>query len=320
VTEHPGRFHEENPALAKQTGTVIEVHAARCVVDAGADEPLECRYRGRLAQGARKTQSLLVIGDRVRVEIDGADAVVAEVLPRENELSRQASRGRGVRHVFAANLDHALVLAAVAEPPLRTGFVDRCLASARVFDIDPIIALNKVDLLDAASREDVDAVARVYREAGFPCDLVSVATGEGIAALAGRLRGRTTVLVGQSGVGKTSLLNRLLPGSERRTAQVSEATGKGMHTTTSSRLFPLEGGGFLADTPGVRAFALEAMDPLQIALAYPEFEPFVASCRFRPCTHVHEPTCAVRAAVEAGEIATWRYETYVRIVEATEPS
>lgn len=295
------------------------MHAARCLVEVQGEAPVDCRYRGRLGRGGeRRAQALVVVGDRVRIEGAGSDAVVVEVLPRRNELARMASRGRGVTHVFAANVDHAVVVASVASPPLRTGFVDRCLAAARFNDIDPVIVLNKVDLVAGPARDRVEEVRDVYERAGFPCFLVSVTCGEGLDGLFDLVRDRTSSVLGQSGVGKTSLLNALIPDLDLRIGDVSTSSGKGMHTTTGSRLFRLPTGGFIVDTPGVRAFALETMEPVQIALAYPEFEPYATQCKFGACTHVHEPKCAVRDAVEAGEIVDWRYDTYVRIVRSSD--
>jgi ribosome biogenesis GTPase len=302
--------------LTFHEGTVIEVHSARCVVDSGDGEAIECRYKKRLGQTDRKAQALVVVGDRVRYEPDGAAGVVFEVLPRRNALTRRASRGRAVTQIFAANVDHAVIVAAVAEPPLRIGFIDRCLASALVYDVAPIVVLNKADLLDEESRPRVESIRDVYKAAGFPTFLVSIARHEGLASLVATLVTRTSVVIGQSGVGKTTLLNALLPGLSQRTRSVSHATGKGMHTTTGSRLFRLPGGGFVVDTPGVRAFGLEPMEAVQIALAYPEFHAHVGDCRFSACTHLHEPGCAVRAAVDAGVVAGWRYATYARIVQS----
>lgn len=292
------------------------MHAARCVVETQGLEPVTCRYRGRLGRGSRKAQALVVVGDRVRYQPAGEEGVVVEVLPRRTELARMASKGRGVTHVFAANVDRVVVVASVVSPPLRTGFIDRCLAAAQYSNISPIVVLNKVDLLTPPARAEIDEVRDVYAGVGFPCLLVSVLRDEGLTALGARLAGQTSAVLGQSGVGKTSLLNALIPGLELRTGEISASTGKGIHTTTRSRLFRLPGGGFVVDTPGVRAFGLEVMEPVEIALAYPEFAPHVSDCRFAACTHVHEPRCAVRAAVEAGEIVRWRYETYVRIVRA----
>jgi len=250
----------------------------------------------------------------VRVEIDGEEGVINEILPRDNELARAIPGRQGLRHVFAANLDRVVVVASVLDPPLRTGFIDRCLAASHLNEIPGMIVINKIDLAAGVVESDVDAIVGVYRAAGLECLRVSVAEGTGLTALTDALRDRTSLVVGQSGVGKSSLINAIEPGLDLRVASVSEASGKGRHTTTASRLIRLGIGGYVVDTPGVRSFGLEPMDSPQVLLAYPEFAPYISSCRFSACTHVHEPGCGVREALGEGAITGWRYDNYVRII------
>lgn len=300
------------------TGVVVEVHAARCRVAGPQGEIVDCTYRKRLGRGRRRETNVLVVGDHVRVELDDEDVggVVEEVLPRRNSLGRKATKRTGIRHVFAANLDQVLVVVAVRQPLLRTGFVDRCLAAAHGDDIPGVVVLNKVDLLSPSDRTEIEAVAADYVAATIPCLLVSVATGEGVDLIGGRLQGRVSAVVGPSGAGKSSLINAVQPGLRLRTGDISTHSAKGTHTTTASRLLPLDGGGHVVDTPGVRAFGLEEMGPPEILLAYPEFQPFVGACKFSACSHDHEPRCAVRAAAEAGSVPLWRYENYLRILHS----
>jgi len=297
-------------------GVVIEVHAARCRVQGPDGDAIECTYRKRLGRGRRRETNVLVVGDHVRYARTDDGGVVEEVLPRRNALGRKATKRTNMRHVFAANLDQALVVVAVRQPLLRTGFVDRCLAAAHRDDIPGVVVLNKVDLLEPDEHAEIDAVAEVYGSAGIPCHRVSVARGIGVDAIGARLRGRVSVVVGPSGAGKSSLINAIQPGLRLRTGEVSGSSAKGIHTTTSSRLLPLDGGGHVVDTPGVRAFGLEEMDPPEILLAYPELAAHAPDCKFSACTHDHEPGCAVRAAAEAGEVPRWRYQNYVRILHS----
>lgn len=302
--------------MSPLTGVVIEVHAARCRVQGDDGEAVDCTYRKRLGRGRRRETNVLVVGDHVRYALTDDGGVVEEVLPRRNALGRKATKRTNMRHVFAANLDQALIVVAVRQPLLRTGFVDRCLAAAHRDDIAGVVVLNKIDLLDEAGRAEVDAVATVYAEAGIPIHRVSVVDGIGVDAVRDRLRGQVSVVVGPSGAGKSSLINAVQPGLRLRTGEVSESSAKGIHTTTSSRLLPLDGGGHVVDTPGVRAFGLEEMDPPDILLAYPELAAYAPDCRFSACSHDHEPACAIRAAAEAGAVPGWRYENYLRILHS----
>ncbi len=295
------------------TGRVTEVHAARCKVLVEG-RTVECRIRGRLALARRKERTILVVGDQVRLDLAGDDSVVTEVLPRSGELSRVPGRGRAIRHVLAANVDRVIVVAAAKRPALRTGFVDRCLAAAHVSDIPGCLCINKMDLLSDDESAVIDDVAAVYDGGGIPCRTTSATTGAGIDGLRELLVDRTSVFVGQSGVGKSTLLNTINPDLRLKTGGISEATLKGRHTTSASRLLDLGDGAFVVDTPGMRSFGLDEMTPAQVLLAYPEFAPYVPSCHFSACSHVHEPECAIRDAVEAGELAEWRYDNYCRII------
>jgi ribosome biogenesis GTPase len=294
---------------------VVEVHPSRCHVRVG-DEVIPCRRRKRLAHGPRVERNVLVVGDRVRVERMGGEGVVTEVLERASELIRSVPGRPRHRQVIAANVDQVLIVSATRRPTIRTGLIDRCIAAARVSDLPAVVCINKTDLVTGRRRAEIEAIAGTYRSAGFDCLMMSAIKHEGLDALACRFRGRTSVLVGHSGVGKSAILNAIQPGWRLRVGEVSGATLKGRHTTTGSRLLSLDSGGFVVDTPGVRSFGLEEMAPAQILLGYPEFARYATSCRFNPCAHTHEPDCAVRGAVAAREIAEWRYDNYRRIVDS----
>lgn len=258
---------------------------------------------------------MLAVGDRVELD-DTEHARIAAVLPRRNELARVSGTRPVVRHVFAANVDRAVVVASWRRPPLRTGFVDRCVAAALAADIAVSIVLNKSDLAAPEERTGPDAPGNVYRAVGFDVLETAVSEAAGIDALSERLRAGTSILVGQSGVGKSSLLNAIQPGLALETGTVSEASNKGRHTTTHSRLIELAAGGAVVDSPGVRSFGLEPLTLPQLLLAYPELAALGAACRFSGCTHVHEPDCRVREAADSGEVVAWRYDNYVRILES----
>lgn len=285
----------------------VELHPGGTVVEAS--------LRGRLKQEQR-TGDAVVAGDRVTVreQEDGGHTIEA-VEERSSELARRApgrGRYRGAK-VMVANVDQLVAVFAVAEPAPRLRMVDRFLVLAEANRIDALVVVNKIDRAGAPER----SIFEVYRSVGYPVLFTSVTTGAGVPELEDRLCGRTSVLAGPSGVGKSSLLNAIEPGLGLRTGAVSDAVrkgGKGRHTTVSSRLIPLPCGGYVADTPGLRELGLWGIEPGELDLYFPEMADHLTRCRFAgSCTHTHEPGCAVRDAVEAGEIPAARYESYAAL-------
>lgn len=247
-------------------------------------------------------------GDRVRTVVDRGRRVVVGVLPRRGYLSRL----RGDREqILVANLDRVVIVGAAAHPRFRPRLVDRVIVAAERARFEPVVVINKIDL--AEDRAPFEAKVALYRGLGYPALLASVTTGEGVAELRALLRGVRSCAVGPSGVGKSSLLNAVEPGLGVRTAPVSDRWGKGVHTTTGTTLHPLSFGGFFADTPGVRNFAVAGLLPSEVAVFFRDFQPFIDACRFNSCTHDHEPECAVRRAVVEGGLSFERYESYLRI-------
>ncbi len=255
-----------------------------------------------------------VVGDEVRyVATDGPPRAVA-LLPRRSMLARPDPGHAHRQLVLAANVDVALIVVAVADPPLRPGLIDRCLVALHRGGVPPAVCANKVDLLDAAGRREVDVRLAPYRELGVPVLACSADTGEGIDALRALVAGKTVVLLGHSGVGKSSLANALDPDGGRRTGAVRDHDGRGRHTTTASSLRQLADGTRLIDTPGVRAFGLDAPSRDDLDAAFAEFAPFAARCRFRDCTHASEPDCGVHAAVAAGLLSPARVASFGRLL------
>jgi ribosome biogenesis GTPase len=260
----------------------------------------------------------VVVGDHVAVrDLGDGEGVIEEILPRRNELARTAAGGTGLKHVLAANLDLVLLAMSLHEPPLNRARLDRYLLAAEQSEIPPLILITKLDL---GTLEQAEEAVGIYSRIGYTVVLTSSKSGHGIERLRDLLVGRVSAIVGPSGVGKSSLLNTLQPGLGLKLAAISSATGKGMHTTTVAELIPLESGGYLADTPGLRELAPWNLSAEDLPLLFPEMRPYLDSCRFAHCTHVHEPGCAVRQAVEAGEIELLRYRTYVKFrTEEIEP-
>jgi ribosome biogenesis GTPase len=261
----------------------------------------------------------VAIGDRVRFVESSGDTehrgMIVEVLPRHNQLSRLAAGPKPIEQVIAANVDQVVAVFSVRQPKPKWALLDRYLAAAEAAGVPAVICVTKVDLARDGDRADM-AIFATYEHLGYRTLLTSAVTGEGIEPFARTIGGRVSVLIGKSGVGKTSLLNTVQPGLGLRVKEVSQATGKGRHTTSHLEMFPLDSGGGVVDTPGMREFGLWH-DPAEGGLAslFVEMRPYIGTCRFRlDCSHSHEPGCAIKDAVQAGEITELRYRNYLRIL------
>ncbi|HET90952.1 MAG TPA: ribosome small subunit-dependent GTPase A [Chloroflexi bacterium] len=293
-----------------------------------SDGDFVCQVRGRLKQ-ERLDTDLVAAGDRVRISLieeEEGVGMIEEIAERTRALARLAPppHGRGSRRwdrsgylsereqVIVANPDQAIFVLSCAEPPPRLRLLDRLLVGAELQRIPAIICANKIDLV---SREETDDLFGIYPTIGYPVLYTSAVTGAGVDDLRDVLRGRVSALIGPSGVGKTSLLNHMQPGLGLRVQEVSQATTKGRHTTVVPQLIPLDVGGWVADTPGIRTLAFFDVDPEELDAYFPDIAPLVAGCRFSDCTHAVEPGCAVMEAVELGKVSEHRYESYVRLRE-----
>ena len=251
-------------------------------------------------------------GDRVLVTpLSGGEGVIEEVLPRRTVLARSRRERRG-EHIMLANPDHAVLVFAVREPAPHFGLLDRYLALCEQTGVDVTLCLNKLDL---GVPEEVEAARRLYEGLGYTVLLTSARSGDGLDALRERLRGRTSLLTGPSGVGKSSIVNALLPEARQRIADISEATGKGRHTTTGVRLLPLEGGGWLADSAGIRELALWNVPSDELARTFRELRPYVGQCEYEDCEHgTNETGCALRRALAEGAITPERFASFERLL------
>ena len=279
-------------------------------------ETVRCRIRGRLRLKGVRSTNPVVVGDEVACEADeGGDYVIADILPRRNYVIRRASNLSKESHIIAANVDQALLMASLRSPETPTEFVDRFLVTCEAYKVPAAILLSKIDLQDA---EAVAEFRAVYEGAGYRVLEVSVREGRGVEEVRELLAGRTTLVSGNSGVGKSTLIQAIDPSLDIRTGEISESHHKGRHTTTFSTMYPLAGGGAVIDTPGIKGFGLIDIDEAELWHYFPEMMRVAPACRFYNCTHTHEPGCAVTEAVKAGEIAWPRYESYLKIRDEDE--
>ena len=277
---------------------------------------VRCRIRGRLRLKGVRSTNPVVVGDEVACEADeGGDYVIADILPRRNYVIRRASNLSKESHIIAANVDQALLMASLRSPETPTEFVDRFLVTCEAYKVPVTILLSKLDLQDA---EAVAEFRAVYEGAGYRVLEVSVREGRGVEEVRELLAGRTTLVSGNSGVGKSTLIQAIDPSLDIRTGEISESHHKGRHTTTFSTMYPLAGGGAVIDTPGIKGFGLIDIDEAELWHYFPEMMRVAPACRFYNCTHTHEPGCAVTEAVKAGEIAWPRYESYLKIRDEDE--
>jgi len=273
-----------------------------------------CSLRGRLRQVLHETHNPIAVGDRVRFSrIGGEEGVIEELLGRRNRISRPTKWGTIKERVIVSNVDQIVVVVSVKSPVLKTGLIDRMLLVAEREQLRGIICINKCDLSPPGG---LDEVAGLYRRLRYGVHIVSAQTGEGVAEFQRVLTGKFSVLLGQSGVGKSSLLNRLQPGLGLKVREISAYSNKGKHTTSYVSAVHCDFGAMIADTPGFRDFGLWGIRQEEVESLFREFRRYAGECKFNPCSHLHEPSCAVRSALGRGRIAASRYDNYRRIYES----
>ena len=278
---------------------------------------LQCKVKGNFRLKGIRSTNPVAVGDRVTVDGEGW---ITDIDDRRNYIIRKSINLSKQSHIIAANVDQALLVVTVNYPQTSTTFIDRFLASAEAYRVPVILVFNKTDLLTADEAHYQQMLITLYQTVGYECRVISAETGEGVGELETLLPGKITLLSGNSGVGKSTLINRLVPGVNLRTAEISDAHNTGQHTTTFSEMIRLEGGGWVVDTPGIKGFGTFDMEPEELTSYFKEIFRFSQDCRFSNCTHTHEPGCAVLKALEDHYISQSRYQSYLSMLNDKDDS
>ena len=295
--------------VIKSTGSWIRVRLEDASV-------INCRLKGQFRIRDIRHTNPVAIGDRVIIETDRQydTGLITKILPRENYIIRKATKLSKVSHIIAANIDQAYLIVTLAEPRTSTGFIDRFLVTAEGYFIPSSLVFNKLDIYDGKLIELQEELFRIYQKAGYQCYSVSATRKINLGPLKEALKGKINLFSGHSGSGKSELINALEPGLELRTGEISGIHLKGMHTTSFAEMHELKAGGFIIDTPGIREFGLIDFESSEIPRCFPEMDKLLPECQYKNCTHTHEPGCAVKAALETGQVSRLRYNNYLSIL------
>lgn len=296
--------------VIKSTGSWYEVRNADGIVSL-------CRLRGKIRLDGLRTTNPIAVGDKVLYEKENNKdtCVINTILPRNNVIIRKSVNLSKASHIIASNIDQAILVATIAHPRTSTGFIDRFLVTAEAYHIPVTIVFNKYDLYDEEQKDVVNALIKTFEEIGYQSFVVSAVTGYNCDRLRDVMKDKVNLFSGHSGVGKSALVNRLDANLNVRVGEISEVHEKGKHTTTFSQMFPLDFGGYIIDTPGIKEFGLYDMEKETLAQRFPEMRRMMHECKFTNCTHLHEPHCAIKKAVEDDLIADWRYIDYCNMME-----
>ena len=312
-------INSETQYIILDKGLVIRNTGSWYVVKTDSGLSVECKIKGNFRLKGIRSTNPVAVGDRVQISgTESGNSFITEIEDRKNYIIRRASNLSKQSHIIAANLDLCLLVVTVNYPETSTTFIDRFLASAEAYRVPVSIVFNKVDLYTEDELRYLEGLINLYNTIGYTCYKVSALTGEGIDEIRNLLKNRITLFSGHSGVGKSTLINSILPEQHQKTSEISAAHNKGMHTTTFSEMFPVEGNGYIIDTPGIKGFGTFDMKDEEVGHYFKEIFKFSAECKYGDCTHRHEPGCAVRQAVADHYISESRYASYLNILEDKE--
>lgn len=302
-------------------GLVVKNTGSWYTVRTNEGYDVESKIKGSFRLKGIRTTNPVAVGDRVEIEENReGTAFITAIEDRKNYIIRRASNLSKQAHIIAANVDQAMLIVTVNYPITTTIFIDRFLATAEAYRVPVKLVFNKIDRYDSDDKEYLQGLIQLYTTIGYPCSMLSAEREDGLEALKADLKGKITVLSGHSGVGKSTIINKLIPGISLRTGDISEYHNKGMHTTTFSEMVAMPEGGYLIDTPGIKGFGTIDMEEAEISHYFPEIFKISADCRFNNCTHRHEPGCAVLKAVSNHYISESRYRSYLSILDDKEES
>lgn len=297
-------------------GLVVKNTGSWYTVKTDDGKTVESKIKGNFRLKGIRSTNPVAVGDRVEIiRNQEGTAFITNIQERRNYIIRKSQNLSKQSHIIAANIDQAFLVVTINHPQTSTTFIDRFLASAEAYGVPVIIIFNKTDLLTPEERHYLELMMTLYDTVGYRCEAISAERGDGVANLLEFLKDKTTLLSGNSGVGKSTLINRILPGVNLRTAEISDSHNTGMHTTTFSEMLELPVGGYIIDTPGIKGFGTFDMKPEEITSYFKEIFQFSKDCRFNNCTHTHEPGCAVQKAVEEHYIAPSRYQSYLSMLD-----
>jgi len=278
-------------------------------------EEMECTIRGKFRTQGLRTTSPVSVGDHVEIDLEqGGIGVITRIEERKNYIIRKSVNLSKEAHIVASNIDQAILLITLKAPDTSFGFADRFLVTAEAYGIPVKMVFNKMDFYDEKTLLKLQKWIEIYEPIGYPCYKISAETGEGVDAVVELMKDKVTLISGHSGAGKSTLVNRIEPGLDLKTSEVSESHNKGKHTTTFAEMFPLSIGGFIIDTPGIKGFGLVDMQKEKLSHYFPEMFKLLSECKFHNCQHLNEPGCAVKKAMEVGEIAESRYKSYLSLL------
>lgn len=297
-------------------GLVIKNTGSWYSVKTDTGKVVECKIKGNFRLKGIRSTNPVAVGDNVEIALNSeGTAFITHIEERRNYIIRKSQNLSKQSHILAANVDEAFLIVTVNYPQTSTTFIDRFLASAEAYSVRVVLVFNKCDILSDDERHYQQSMIHLYETIGYECREVSATTGEGVDGLHALLKGKITLLSGNSGVGKSTLINQILPEANLRTAEISDAHNTGMHTTTFSEMLELPEGGYIIDTPGIKGFGTFNMEPEELTSYFPEIFHFSKGCKFSNCTHTHEPGCAVLKAIDDHYIAQSRYQSYLNMLE-----